>query len=585
MHTRAAAAAAPTCVAVGYTEGVYCDDCKQYVSGHKEIAIDPDAHIWNEGEITTTATCVVNGVRTYMCTRCGNTKDEYLGKDAGNHTGGTVIVNAVGALCYKDGYTGDTVCAGCGATLQKGEVIPKETVPHAWDQGTVTVKPTCSTVGTMLYRCTVKSCGASTEKEIPTDPDAHVFKVTVVGPTCTEGGYTLHACTLCRYGYTDAETEPRGHDWGEWTSCSETEHRRVCKNDGTHVETEAHSWNGGVVTAQATCKGPGETTYSCTVCSETKTETIPKNDHNHVGGTKTVNAVGALCYKDGYTGDTVCAGCGATLQKGEVIPKETVPHAWDQGTVTVKPTCSTVGTMLYRCTVKSCGASTEKEIPTDPDAHVFKVTVVGPTCTEGGYTLHACTLCRYGYTDAETEPRGHDWGEWTSCSETEHRRVCKNDGTHVETEAHSWDGGEITVPPTCTADGEKTYTCTVCGGISTETLPAPGHAFNEWHVTKPATTEEEGEETRECENCNETETRILPKLPAPDVMPGDVDGDGRITAGDARLALRRAVDLETYAEGSKEFLACDVDKNGTVTAGDARMILRAAVDLEDPRTW
>ena len=474
MHTRAAAAAAPTCVAVGYTEGVYCDDCKQYVSGHKEIAIDPDAHSWNEGKITTTATCVVKGVRTYTCTLCGNTKEEDLGTDAGNHVH-TRAAAAAAPTCVAVGYTEGVYCDDC-----------KQYV--------------------------------SGHKEIAIDPDAH-------------------------------------------------------------------SWNEGEITTTATCVVNGVRTYMCTRCGNTKDEYLGKDAGNHTGGTVIVNAVGALCYKDGYTGDTVCAGCGATLQKGEVIPKETVPHAWDQGTVTVKPTCSTVGTMLYRCTVKSCGASTEKEIPTDPDAHVFKVTVVGPTCTEGGYTLHACTLCRCGYTDAETEPRGHDWGEWTSCSETEHRRVCKNDGTHVETEAHSWDGGEITVPPTCTADGEKTYTCTVCGGTATETLPAPGHAFNEWHVTKPATTEEEGEETRECENCNETETRILPKLPAPDVMPGDVDGDGRITAGDARLALRRAVDLETYAEGSKEFLACDVDKNGTVTAGDARMILRAAVDLEDPRTW
>ena len=64
------------------------------------------------------------------------------------------------------------------------------------------------------------------------------------------------------------------------------------------------------------------------------------------------------------------------------------------------------------------------------------------------------------------------------------------------------------------------------------------------------------------------------------VLPGDVDGDGKITASDARLALRRAVDLETYAEGSPEFLACDIDRDGNVTASDARIILRIAVDLE-----
>ena len=64
-------------------------------------------------------------------------------------------------------------------------------------------------------------------------------------------------------------------------------------------------------------------------------------------------------------------------------------------------------------------------------------------------------------------------------------------------------------------------------------------------------------------------------------MLGDIDGDGKITASDARLALRRSVDLEKYAKGSREFLACDVDQNGTVTAADARAILRAAVGLEE----
>ena len=68
-------------------------------------------------------------------------------------------------------------------------------------------------------------------------------------------------------------------------------------------------------------------------------------------------------------------------------------------------------------------------------------------------------------------------------------------------------------------------------------------------------------------------------------MPGDVDGDHKISSADARLALRRAVNLETYAPGSREYIACDADRDGKVTANDARSILRAAVNLEDPATW
>ncbi len=59
-----------------------------------------------------------------------------------------------------------------------------------------------------------------------------------------------------------------------------------------------------------------------------------------------------------------------------------------------------------------------------------------------------------------------------------------------------------------------------------------------------------------------------------------MDDDGKITASDARLALRRAVNLETFEEGTREFLACDVTKDNKVAADDARVILRAAVGLE-----
>ena len=61
---------------------------------------------------------------------------------------------------------------------------------------------------------------------------------------------------------------------------------------------------------------------------------------------------------------------------------------------------------------------------------------------------------------------------------------------------------------------------------------------------------------------------------------GDVDLDGEVTSGDARLALRASVKLEDYAPGSQQFLAADVDKNGAIESSDARTILRVSVKLE-----
>ena len=60
---------------------------------------------------------------------------------------------------------------------------------------------------------------------------------------------------------------------------------------------------------------------------------------------------------------------------------------------------------------------------------------------------------------------------------------------------------------------------------------------------------------------------------------GDIDGNGKITAGDARLALRGAASLEKLSE--MQLKLADIDGNGRITASDARMILRRAANLED----
>ena len=62
---------------------------------------------------------------------------------------------------------------------------------------------------------------------------------------------------------------------------------------------------------------------------------------------------------------------------------------------------------------------------------------------------------------------------------------------------------------------------------------------------------------------------------------GDVDGNGKVEAADARLALRASVKLEPdIVEGTAKFLAADVNKDGKVGSDDARTILRVSVKLE-----
>ena len=58
---------------------------------------------------------------------------------------------------------------------------------------------------------------------------------------------------------------------------------------------------------------------------------------------------------------------------------------------------------------------------------------------------------------------------------------------------------------------------------------------------------------------------------------GDADGDGKVTPGDARLALRYSVRLEEIPE--ERLADCDMDGDGDVTPADARLILRHSVGL------
>ncbi len=60
---------------------------------------------------------------------------------------------------------------------------------------------------------------------------------------------------------------------------------------------------------------------------------------------------------------------------------------------------------------------------------------------------------------------------------------------------------------------------------------------------------------------------------------GDINGDGKINAADARLALRKSANLQTLSD--IEFTAADYNSDGKVTAADARLILRKSAGLAD----
>ncbi len=84
------------------------------------------------------------------------------GTDTCEHTN-QELRNVKNATCTEEGYSGDLVCADCGAVITAGTVTPK--ADHTWGEWTVTKPATASEAGSQTHTCTV--CGASESQEIP----------------------------------------------------------------------------------------------------------------------------------------------------------------------------------------------------------------------------------------------------------------------------------------------------------------------------------------------------------------------------------------------------------------------------------
>lgn len=74
---------------------------------------------------------------------------------------------------------------------------------------------------------------------------------------------------------------------------------------------------------------------------------------------------------------------------------------------------------------------------------------------------------------------------------------------------------EITVKPTCTQEGETTYTCTLCQDSYKESLVKSEHTYGENGVVKEATCSAEGEIATVCKVCGDQ--KFVEKIPMNDV--------------------------------------------------------------------
>lgn len=349
QHKEVRNAKKATCTEDGYTGDTYCKDCGEKLEtgsvikklGHtwdngvitkeateteegvktytcktcgetKTEKIPVASHHWDQGTITKKATCTENGEKTYYCTDadCNKTYVETIPATGHQHT---ELRDKKTATCGEDGYSGDLYCKDCGQLISKGAIV--KATGHSWDSGKVTEAATCKKEGTKTYTC--KNCGETKTESIPkTEHQWDNGKVTKEA-TCKEEGSKTYTCSIC--GDTKTETIPK----------------------------KDHIWDEGKVTKKATCTGDGLKVYTCKNCGETKEEILKATGHQH---TEVRNEKKATCTEDGYSGDVYCKDCGELIKKGSATEKS--DHDW-KVTSEEKATCEKDGSKTYTCA--DCG--------------------------------------------------------------------------------------------------------------------------------------------------------------------------------------------------------------------------------------
>ena len=77
-----------------------------------------------------------------------------------------------------------------------------------------------------------------------------------------------------------------------------------------------------------------------------------------------------------------------------------------------------------------------------------------------------------------------------------------------ELHKHTWDEGKVTNEATCVSTGSRTYTCSDCGDIRIETIPATGvHTWGD-PVEYAASCESDAYTIETCTVCGQEKTTI-----------------------------------------------------------------------------
>lgn len=225
----------PGCDFVGYTEGIYCNDCETFISGHEEIPVSHKEVSFRRVEPTCISVGYTEGVYCTACEAFISGHEEIAVTD---HSG--EYREAVAPTCNENGYTEGYICTVCEQWLSGHEVIPAAHKEKVLPKEPESCTADGYTEGIYCIECETLLSG----REVIPAGHREVF-VEEEPATCTGNGYTSGMyCTVCNV-YTSGHVEIPFTD---------------------HIFTEKIIDSRHLV-SQATSDSPAIYKYDCATCS------------------------------------------------------------------------------------------------------------------------------------------------------------------------------------------------------------------------------------------------------------------------------------------------------------------------------
>lgn len=476
-------------------------------------------HVYSSA-VTRLPSCTLEGERTYTCSVCGNQYTESIPKDA-HVLDAPVIENKTDATCSAEGAFDEVVyCSVCHREQSRThKTVAKLNHTPAVDDA---VPATCTRAGlTRGSHCAV--CGKVITSQITIPATGHQYIAAIKEPTCSDRGYTTFTCSVCGNMYQDHFTERTNqHSYSAAVTTQPT-----CTQEGiktytcsvcgkAYTETIAklsHTPDAPVkeneIPATCTAAGSYDEVVYCSGCHtecSRSTKQIAKLAHTPA----VKEAVAPTCTATGLTEGSVCAECGTIL-----TPQTTVPalgHDFSNNAEFCR---------------RGCGAANPDYLPPETEHHYVCVVIQEADCTHTGMYRYVCSGCGDTYitttgykhtvvTDEAVAPTCDKSG----LAEGSHCEICGKiikAQVVVPATGHTKETTKSSVAATCTKAGSETEieSCKVCGkefSKITKILPATGHQWDSGTVTAPATTEADGEMTYSCTVCGETRTEVIPRI-------------------------------------------------------------------------